>query len=128
MGVQRQLGVQAMPPQEHRIHQETCNQIHGEYCCSSLAGLDEFKFFGPRLLFLIGRREIGQGVFNLRAAPRGIPFERTNVLAFFDNMARNGYPAIHHSATFRDAYRPAYRVVAIDLLQDMDLPSEGHDQ
>ncbi len=62
------------------------------------------------------------------AAAGGIPFERTNVLAFFDNVVRNGYPAIHHSATFRDAYRPAYRVVAIDLLQDMDLPSERQDQ
>ncbi|MEO8004820.1 MAG: hypothetical protein ABI771_07935 [Betaproteobacteria bacterium] len=46
-----------------------------------------------------------------------IPFERTQVEEYFVRIARDDYPAIHHSETFRHAYRPAYRVVAIDLLR-----------
>ncbi len=51
------------------------------------------------------------------AAEGGIPFAREAVLAYFEKIARDGYPAIHHSETFRRAYQPAYRVVAVDLLQ-----------
>jgi hypothetical protein len=47
----------------------------------------------------------------------GIPFLRKDVLAYFGKISREGYPAVHHSAAFRNAYRPAYRVVAVDLLQ-----------
>ncbi len=46
----------------------------------------------------------------------GIPFARAQVSAWFDDIAGRGYPAVHHSAAFRDAYRPAYRVVAVELL------------
>ncbi len=45
-----------------------------------------------------------------------IPFARTDVEAYFGNIAREKYPAVHHSAIYRNAYLPAYRVVAIDLL------------
>ena len=51
------------------------------------------------------------------ATAGGIPFAREAVLAYFGKIARDGYPAIHHSETFHQAYRPAYRVVAVDLLQ-----------
>ncbi len=51
------------------------------------------------------------------AAAGGIPFAREEVLAYFSKIARDGYPVVHHSEAFRRAYHPAYRVVAIDLLQ-----------
>lgn len=51
------------------------------------------------------------------AAAGGIPFKREEVVAYFDKISRDGYPAVHHSEAFRHAYHPAYRVVAIDLLQ-----------
>ena len=47
----------------------------------------------------------------------GIPFAREEVLAYFEKIARDGYPVVHHSTAFRQAYRPAYRVIAVDLLQ-----------
>lgn len=47
----------------------------------------------------------------------GIPFTRAQVEDYFGGIAREGYPAVHHSARYREAYRPAYRVVAIDLLK-----------
>ena len=51
------------------------------------------------------------------AATGGIAFAREDVLSYFEKIARDGYPAVHHSEAFRSAYRPAYRVVAIDYLQ-----------
>lgn len=52
------------------------------------------------------------------AASGGIPFSREDVVAYFDRISRDGYPAVHHSEPFRRTYRPAYRVVAVDLLRD----------
>lgn len=51
------------------------------------------------------------------AAAGGIPFAREDVLAYFDKIVRDGYPAVHHSEAYRNAYLPAYRVVAVDLLK-----------
>jgi hypothetical protein len=51
------------------------------------------------------------------AAAGGIPFAQEDVLAYFEKIARDGYPAVHHSEAFRNAYQPAYRVVAVDLLR-----------
>jgi hypothetical protein len=46
-----------------------------------------------------------------------IPFEREHLEQYFARIAQDGYPAIHHSDAYRLAYRPAYRVVAVDRLQ-----------
>jgi len=51
------------------------------------------------------------------AAAGGIPFAEQDVLTYFDRIAQAGYPVVHHSRTYTDAYRPAYRVVDITLLQ-----------
>src|SRR5258706_7711447 len=51
------------------------------------------------------------------AAAGGIPFVREEVVAYFDKIAQDRYPVVHHSAAFRDAYHPAYRVVSVDFLQ-----------
>ncbi len=32
-----------------------------------------------------------------------------------DEHESAGYPALHHSATYREAYKPAYRVVLSDI-------------
>lgn len=47
-----------------------------------------------------------------------IPFERAPLERYFSMIAQDGYPAIHHSETYRLAYHPAYRVVAVDLLRN----------
>jgi hypothetical protein len=51
------------------------------------------------------------------AAAGGIPFAQTEVVKYFDRIAQAGYPVVHHSKTYRDAYKPAYRVVDVALLQ-----------
>jgi hypothetical protein len=46
----------------------------------------------------------------------GIPFTRAQVEAFMSEIAAKGYPVVHHSPGYREAYAPAYRVVALDCL------------
>ena len=50
------------------------------------------------------------------AAAGGMPFLRDEVESYVQAIAARGYPVVHHSSTYRAAYHPAYRVVALDLL------------
>jgi hypothetical protein len=47
------------------------------------------------------------------------PFSRTLMRAFFDQMEVQGFPAVHHSASYAAAYQPAYRVVLYELLDNL---------
>lgn len=38
---------------------------------------------------------------------------------YFSQMESLGFPAVHHSRDYRRFYRPAYRVVAADLLEEL---------
>jgi hypothetical protein len=51
----------------------------------------------------------------------GIPFARADVVKYMRAREDEGWPAVRHSDAFRTAYRPAYRVIDIDLLQDLAL-------
>lgn len=51
------------------------------------------------------------------AGDGGIPFAQQDVVAYFDRIAQASYPVLHHSKTYTDAYKPAYRVVDVTLLQ-----------
>ncbi|MBN1946713.1 MAG: hypothetical protein JW797_13645 [Bradymonadales bacterium] len=62
----------------------------------------------------IGSRE--QLADRLEAAGRlaregALPFDPEPWALFCQEMAAQGYPAVHHSAAYREAYRPAYRVI-----------------
>jgi len=50
------------------------------------------------------------------AAAGGIPFPRQDVERYVQAIAERAYPVVHHSEAYRAAYRPAYRVVSLDLL------------
>jgi len=43
-------------------------------------------------------------------------FSQTAIRAFFDQMEVQGFPAVHHSASYATAYQPAYRVVLCEYL------------
>lgn len=45
-----------------------------------------------------------------------LPFSRQDVVSCMEELAEAGYPAVHHTLTFRENYRPAYRVVDVELL------------
>lgn len=53
----------------------------------------------------------------------GLPFTSREAGLFGEKMAAAGWPAVRHSLTFTEAYNPAYRVVASDLLRDV-LPED----
>lgn len=40
-----------------------------------------------------------------------LPFTRSEYEQLTSEMRQRGYPAVHHSETYREHYRPAYRVV-----------------
>ncbi len=63
-----------------------------------------------------GKLEKFCGCLGDLAQAEGIPFARAEVEAFFADLAARGYPAIRHSQAYRDLYRPAYRVVAVEHL------------
>ena len=46
------------------------------------------------------------------ASDGSLPFSRTDAEAFGRRVDAAGFPAVHHSAAYGAAYRPAYRVVA----------------
>lgn len=57
------------------------------------------------------------------AAAGGIPFSRDEVESYFASIVKRGYPVVHHSQAYREAYRPAYRVVALEHLPAMPIPA-----
>jgi len=52
-----------------------------------------------------------------------LPFDKQEVVTCMDEIAEEGYPAVHHTRVFRDTYKPAYRVVAIELLPTLQRSS-----
>lgn len=74
-----------------------------------------------------GTREELRTVWHLfveqcRAGLWGATFEVVAVESFTAWLAERGYPAVHHSAGYRQASRPAYRVVAHKSWQNAPLP------
>lgn len=45
-----------------------------------------------------------------------LPFPAAEMRAYFQRIAEADFPAAHHSASYREVYRPAYRVVLKMLL------------
>ncbi|RKZ09119.1 hypothetical protein DRQ25_07435 [Candidatus Fermentibacteria bacterium] len=40
---------------------------------------------------------------------------------YLTEMAESGYPAVHHSSVYRDAYSPSYRVIASIFISELDI-------
>ena len=40
---------------------------------------------------------------------------------YLTEMAESGYPAVHHSSIYRNAYSPSYRVIASILIRELDI-------
>ncbi len=46
-----------------------------------------------------------------------LPFETERLEQYLEAYRKQGYPAVSHSATYREAYHPAYRVVADSFIR-----------
>jgi len=53
------------------------------------------------------------------AAMGGLPFNQTDLRSFWADVAAQGFPVVHHSAAYRAAYKPAYRVIRQEFLGDL---------
>jgi hypothetical protein len=55
-----------------------------------------------------------------RVASEGsLPFKIGEMDTFLAGMEEEGFPAIHHSAVYEEAYRPAYRVIAAIYIPEL---------
>ena len=45
-----------------------------------------------------------------------LAFELEELKSFIEEMDRKGFPAIHHSSTYKEAYKPAYRIIVKEFL------------
>jgi len=59
------------------------------------------------------------------AAAGLVPYARQELQQFFAEMQAQGFPAVHHSATYTIAYRPAYRVVLSEFLDQIIGPLQA---
>jgi hypothetical protein len=48
-----------------------------------------------------------------------LPFEPSQMRTFLEKMGRDGFPAVHHSTRYEEAYHPAYRVIKQEYLADV---------
>lgn len=111
-----------LPPLEH---------LCGDYCrvhLKALSGED-----GPEALcraFLLSAECRPEGQPRLEQCLEAalaltlegkLPFDPAVLSAAIDEWRRKGFPALHHSASFRDAHHPAYRVVHTRYLQELPL-------
>lgn len=83
-------------------------------------------------IFVLSSRETGGGAQALEekltallslAREGALPFSPEEVAGAADRWRRGGFPACHHSAAFRAAYAPAYRVVSRDFARILPLLS-----
>jgi len=58
-------------------------------------------------------------IFQAAMAAVGLlPFALDELRRFFAAMQAQAFPAVHHSKRYRQAYRPAYRVIVQRFLTD----------
>lgn len=62
--------------------------------------------------------ECGLAVAAALAATGRLPWTAADVAGYATDRAGDGFAAVHHSDGFRDAYRPAYRVISVDLVEE----------
>lgn len=62
-------------------------------------------------------KEYGAAAARLAQAGKG-PIRREEIEAFFAKMEEQDFPAVHHSEVYERLYRPAYRVVARQFLEE----------
>ncbi len=81
-----------------------------------------------KLFFLSAKKEDGKARLEEKLAvarslicESALPFSLLDFDSAVGKWRDNGYPAIHHSDTFRREYRPAYRVIASELIKDLPL-------
>lgn len=80
-------------------------QLGSDFICSSRAHQGSLQEFLPKLDIL--RKVTATGAFS---------FTSEELEAYLETYRQAGYPMVSHSQQYRDAYRPAYRILQQKLL------------
>ncbi len=87
----------------------SCEALARAFCASARAELNTEQKIRERLD--IARAMIAEGA---------LPFSSREFDASVSAWAQSGYCAVHHSDTFREKYKPAYRVIHNEFLCDIE--------
>ncbi len=115
-------------------NQATIEQLDGGYCRVPLSYLDQGLQANTlgKLFYLSARKEANGKEALLQKLSVAKDLIRQKLLPFsleeFETAEKewkiSGYPAIHHSEAFRQAYHPAYRVIAEEYVPYLPLLTE----
>lgn len=115
-------------------NQATIELLDGGYCRVPLSYLDQglhADTLGKLFFFSAQKEENGQKdlIKKLNAAKdlisqKRLPFTLDEFEKAVQEWEANGYPAVHHSEVFREAYHPSYRVIASKYIPFLPLLSE----
>lgn len=111
---------------------EGLEMLGGDYCRVHLGYLKEIGLSAESLfrLFVLSAEEpagdvsaLEEGISVLLQLAGGgaIPFSRETMAAAVETWREAGFPACRHSPEFREAYRPAYRVIRWDYVPRLQL-------
>ena len=96
----------------------------GKYIRLDLSVLDRISPKTLNAMFVASAKDVPQDkaqfIECLKAFSEKSFFDREKVSAYLKNYAASGYPAVHHSDTYRDIYSPAYRIVLRPYVQFLD--------
>lgn len=106
-------------------------RLCGDFCrvhLTALSGEDGPEALCRAFLLSAGCRPAGQPRLEqcleaslALAREEKIPFDPAVLAAAIDEWRGKGFPALHHSDSFRDAHHPAYRVVHTRYLPELPL-------
>lgn len=115
-------------------HEETFVPLHGNYARVNLdilnSGLSAETL--GKLFFLTAKKEKGtlddlkNAVITLKEHTKSglTPFSEENLLGALKKWEDENYPPVHHSESFRQNYKPAYRVISTDYVNYLPLLCE----
>ena len=81
--------------------------------------LDAFLTTAERFIGSTDRLESYWRQLEAMAVADEIPAEPGQLTELFDDMRGHAFPAVRHSATFKELYAPAYRVILAELVPEM---------
>ena len=50
-----------------------------------------------------------------------LTIETGTIEEFLNEMHESGYPAVHHSSVYKNAYSPSYRVIESAFIRELDI-------
>ncbi len=96
----------------------------GSYIRLDLSVLDRISPKTLNAMFVASAQDVPQDktqfIEYLKSFTEKDFFDKEKISVYLKNYSASGYPAVHHSDAYRDAYAPAYRIVRRAYVQFLD--------